>query len=136
MPRCGNIAPTDRHGLLEAGAEIDLAARCLPRCDDPIAPPYPRALANALDARLARPVRPRTKAGDTWGEFSCIGKPRLHMGGQAIARHHVEADAGHQHHARRLSLLVPSSTGLKNVDLARNIEIMGAGADAGIDHGL
>jgi hypothetical protein len=52
---------------------------------------------------------------------------------KAIGRNHIEANAWEHHDAARFCLCVPRLNGLVNGDLAGNIEIVSADAQAGFD---
>ena len=58
------------------------------------------------------------------------------MEGEAVGRHDVEAGAGEQHDACGLGLGVSIGEGLKNGDLAGDVEVVGSGADAGVGDGF
>jgi|SRR5271165_188846 len=56
--------------------------------------------------------------------------------GEAIGRNYVEADARKQHDAARFRLPVPRLKRLVDGDLAGDVEIVGAGAQAAFDERL
>ena len=56
------------------------------------------------------------------------------MRGEAVARHDVEPHAGQERHALRLGFGVPRGEGLEDVDLAGDVEIVDAIAEADVRH--
>jgi len=54
------------------------------------------------------------------------------MGHEAVARHHVEADAGQEHDLSRFRFGVPRGEGLENINFAGDVEVVNTVAETGI----
>ena len=94
----------------------------------------PRAVGDVFDHRLHGPARNIEAGGEIERQMGGVGKPALEMRGEAIARNHVEADAGHERHAGALRLGVAREKRLEHVDLAGDVEIMRALPNTRVGH--
>ena len=89
----------------------------------------------ALDHRLQRPAAELAALGiEGEGELGGVGEGPGQPGGQAVARHHVEADAGDERDARLARRLALRQHRLEDGDLAGDVQVVGAGREAGRDH--
>jgi hypothetical protein len=52
------------------------------------------------------------------------GQPALEVGGKAVGRNDVEADAGQDHHARRPRLAVQGRVRLEHADLGGDVQVV------------
>ena len=89
----------------------------------------PRAVGDPFDRRLGGAARNIEAGGKIERQVGRVGKAALQMGGETVARNHVEADAGKERHAGPLRLGVPRKERLEHVDLASDVEIMGPHAE-------
>jgi hypothetical protein len=84
------------------------------------------AIGDPFDRRLGGAARDIEAGGKIDRQMGGVGKPVLEMRGEAIARNHVEADAGHQRHSGPLRLGVAREEAFEHVDLPGDVEIMRA----------
>jgi hypothetical protein len=118
MPVLWNAVETSPHGIVTA-----------------FRGPRPKSTARVvLDDGGGRPARSAASRREREREVRRVGQARLQVRGQAVRRHDVEADAGEEEDAGRPRLRVAGGEGLEHRDLAGDVEVMSARAQAAVHH--
>ena len=133
-----HIAPADGYARLHAAAKVDGARQRAGReLYQPAGSAHPCGPAQALCAGGERAARDAAaQAADAQRQPVSRGQAPFEMRGQAVAGHHIEACAGQHHDAGRLRLGAAASQRLEDCDLAGDVQVVHAVAQAAVHHGL
>jgi hypothetical protein len=94
--------------------------------------PAPRALEHREGRAAAHPAQPAEGEAKPRG----VREASLHVRGEAVAGHDVEAGAGEEHDAHGLRVEVAIRDRLEDRDLAGDVDVVDSGGEAGVHHRL
>jgi len=126
-----NSAPYAVTGVWNPAGALPLSVFAARRIAVSAVKRYASGPADVLEQRRQRSLRDASHGFEGEAETGGRGELLLELGGQAVGGHHSEAGAGEEHDVRFDRSLVEAFHGFEFRDLARQIEIVGAGAQAG-----
>ena len=110
-------------------------ARAERHVDEPAIPSHEPAV-DRFEERLRRPSRHEEEVRHGERDPHGAGQAPCHVHRQAVRRDDVEPDRGHDHEAARACVGVARREPLDRGHLGAEVEVVGARAQAGLEHGL